>query len=77
MEIKVERLNTAYQERKSKQLNALLLVISLLSLASFFSDASEWLTGMGVQSTWVYHPVSVLAALLVIAASSWLVFRKL
>jgi hypothetical protein len=76
MERKVGRLNEGYQNKKSQQLNRLLLIISVLSVASVLNDISEWLTNMGTPSGWVYNPISMGAAITVGAAAFWLVYRR-
>jgi hypothetical protein len=76
MEKKVDRLNEAYQNKKSKQLNSLLLVISILSLASVFNDISQWLTNMGTPERWVYNPISILLATTALITTAWLVYKK-
>lgn len=76
MENKIERLNESYQNKKSKQLNSLLLVISILSLASVMNDISQWLTNMGTPAAWVYNPLTTLAAVSVLAIIAWISFWK-
>jgi hypothetical protein len=75
MERKVGRLNEGYQNKKSQQLNRLLLIISVLSVASVLNDISEWLTNMGTPSHWVYNPISLGTALAGGATAFWLLFR--
>ena len=76
MEKKVDRLNEAYQSKRSKQMNVLLLVISLLSLVSVFNDFSQWLVNMGAPVTAIYSPFSVLTYFIAVGATAWLVFRR-
>jgi hypothetical protein len=76
MERKIERLNEGYQNKKSRQLSMLLLVISVLSLASVVNDISQWLTSMGAPSSWVYNPLSILVGASVLAISGWYIVRK-
>lgn len=76
MERKIGRLNEAYQNKKSQQLNSLLLVISVLSLASVFNDISQWLTNMGTPAAWVYSPVTILTSLGAIGAIGWIIFKR-
>ncbi len=56
MEAKIERLNEVHQEKKSKQLNSLLLTLSLLSIVSVVTDLSQWLVLVGLPSTLIYSP---------------------
>jgi hypothetical protein len=77
MEKKIEQLNTTYQENKSEQLNLLLLVLSGLSIVSVINDVSQWLTNMGVASFWVYNPLSIVATLVVLGTSIWLIFKRI
>ena len=76
MERKIDRLNEAYQNKKSKQLNSLLLVISILSLASVFNDISQWLTNMGAPDKWVYNPLSILISVGALATIAWIIFKR-
>ncbi len=75
MERKINRLNETYQNKKSKQLNALLLVISILSLASVFNDISQWLTNMGAPSYWVYNPITILIGVGTVSTVAWVIFK--
>jgi hypothetical protein len=76
MEKKIERINETYQNKKSKQLNTLLVVISILSLASVFNDISQWLVNLGASAGWVYNPITILGSLCAMAATGWLIFRR-
>ena len=76
MEKKIDRLNEVYQNKKSKQLNTLLLIISILSLASVFNDLSQWLTNMGASEKLVYNPFSIFISIGILATIAWLIFRK-
>jgi uncharacterized membrane protein YcjF (UPF0283 family) len=76
MEKKIDRLDEAYQNKKSKQLNSLLLIISILSLASVFNDISQWLTNMGTPAQWVYNPFTILISLSALTTVAWIIFRK-
>jgi hypothetical protein len=56
MEVKIERIHETFQEKKSNQMNRLLLIISLLSILSVVADLSQWLIQMGIPEPWVYSP---------------------
>lgn len=76
MERKIGRINEAYQNKKSKQLNSLLLVISVLSLASVLNDVSQWMINMGASELFVYNPVYILSSVCFLAAVGWLILRN-
>jgi hypothetical protein len=57
METKIGRIHESNQEKKSRQMNTLLLLISLLSILSVITDLSQWLTAMGLPEQIVYSPV--------------------
>jgi len=56
MEVKIERIHETFQEKKSNQMNRLLLIISLLSILSVVTDLSQWLVQMGIPEHRVYSP---------------------
>jgi len=76
MERKIDRLNEGYQNRKSRQLGALLLIISILSLASVVNDVSQWLVSMGTPSSWVYNPITILAGAGTLVVAGCFVLKK-
>lgn len=76
MEKKIERINETYQNKKSKQLNTLLVVISILSLASVFNDISQWLVNLGASTDLVYNPITIVGSVCAMAATGWLIFRR-
>lgn len=57
IETKSRRLSEAYSEQKSRQLNLLILALSMLSVISVLADVSEWLAKMGVSEKLVYSPL--------------------
>lgn len=68
MEIKVERINEAYQARKSQQLNRILLVISVFSVISVITDLTQWLAQLGASPGVVYSVSLGLMAVSLISA---------
>lgn len=76
MELKIGRLHDAYQERKSKQTNQILLTLSLLSILSVLTDLSQWFENVGFPKEIIYSKVVVTVILISIASFAILLFLK-
>lgn len=77
IEEKIKYLNEATEQRKSRNLNSLLLIISFLSVISVINDLSEWLVNLGVSKTLMFTHFLSLGIGLTILVSLFLVIRKL
>ena len=77
MELKIERLNEAHQERKGKQLNTMLIVLSLLSIVSVITDLSQWLVLVGLPNTYIYSPSIAIGLWVLIALLAFGYIRKI
>ncbi|NJN42822.1 MAG: hypothetical protein HC811_11910, partial [Flammeovirgaceae bacterium] len=77
MELKIERLNEAHQERKSKQLNMMLIVLSLLSIISVITDLSQWLVLVGMPTSFIYSPSIAIGLWVLIGLLAFGYIRKI
>ena len=66
MEIKVNRINSYFQEKRETQMNVILTAITLLGIISCVKDTSDWLVNMGAERSFVYPSFSLILQLLLI-----------
>jgi hypothetical protein len=67
MDVKIQRINEQFQEKREKSFNTALVVITLLSVFSVIYDLSEWSVRMGIERSWVYPVPSIISGLLIFA----------
>jgi len=74
MDVKIQRINEQFQEKREKSFNTALVVITLLSVFSVIYDLSEWSVRMGIERSWVYPIPSIISGLLIFGLI-FLIFR--
>lgn len=77
MEIKVNRINSYFQEKRETQMNVILTAITLLSIISCVKDTSDWLVNMGAAKSFIYPSFSlILQIILVVILVAIIVFNR-
>jgi hypothetical protein len=76
MEVKLERIHQAFGEKKSQQINQLLLVLSLLGIFSLVTDLSAWLTQMGLPAEVVYSPIVPIGLVGAILLAGYWIYKR-
>lgn len=74
MDVKIQRINEQFQEKREKSFNTALVVITLLSVFSVIYDLSEWSVRMGIERSWVYPVPSIISGVLIFGLI-FLIFR--
>jgi len=77
MEVKVNRINSYFQEKRETQMNFVLTAITLLSIVSCVKDTSDWLVLMGASSNFIYPSFSlIMQFVIVIVLIAFIIFIR-
>ena len=76
MEVKIDRIHEAVEEKKSNQMNKLLFFISLLSIISVLTDLSQWLNQMGVPERIIYAPTVPAIMIVIMIVIAYRIFKE-
>ncbi|MCF8226793.1 MAG: hypothetical protein K9J30_13020 [Bacteroidales bacterium] len=65
MDVKIQRINEQFQEKREKSFNTALVAITLLSVFSVIYDLSEWSVKMGIERSRVYPIPSIIGGFII------------